>query len=179
MKWNLATGLSLTAAGFEIEQSSPQTADDDPETLDVIDTKTQGIELQAQGEILPGWFFSAGYSYLDSEQVNRTGPTDLRPRELPENMASIWNQVEVTERFALGLGLTHQGSSFANNSNTAILPAYTRINAAAFYDVSDNLRLQVNVENVNDTLYLPNAHSTHQVTVGAPIDARFAVTGRF
>ncbi|MGB3712223.1 MAG: TonB-dependent receptor [Erythrobacter sp.] len=179
VKWDLASGLSLTAAVFEIEQSSPQPTADDAETLVVIDSKTQGFELQARGEVLPGWFVTAGYSYLDGEQVDEDGPTGLRPRELPENMASIWNQVEVTDRFAFGIGVTHQGSSFANNSNTAILPSYTRIDAAAFYDVSENLRLQVNVENANDTLYFPNAHSTHQVTVGAPINARFAVTGRF
>ncbi len=179
VKWDFATGLSLTAAVFEIEQSSPQVSDDDPETLDVIDTKTQGFELQLQGEVVPGWFVSAGYSYLDGEQVDRMGETGLRPRELPENMASIWNQVQVTDRFALGLGLTHQGSSFADNANDAILPSYTRIDAAAYYDVSENLRVQVNVENVTDELYFPNAHATHQVTVGAPLNARFAVTGRF
>ena len=179
IKWNLPTGIKLTAAVFEIEQSSPQPSDNDPETLDVIDSKVQGFELQALGEVMPGWSVNAGYSYLDGEQVDRTGPTGLTPRELPDHMFSIWNQVELTDRFAFGIGLTHQGESFVNNGNTAVLPSYTRIDAAAFYDVSDNLRLQVNVENVTDELYFPNSHATHQVTVGAPINARFAVTGRF
>ena len=179
VKWDFATGLSLSAAVFELQQSSPQVSDDNPETLDVIDSEIQGFEAQLQGEVLPGWSVTAGYSYLDGEQVNRLGPTGLRPRELPEHMASIWNQVVVSDRFAVGLGLTHQGDSFIDNANNAILPAYTRIDAAAFYDVSENLRLQVNVENATDELYFPNAHATHQATVGAPLNARFAVTGRF
>lgn len=179
VKWDFVGGLSLTAAIFEIRQSSPQPNDNDPSTLDVIDSEIQGFELQLQGEVIPGWLVSAGYSYLDGEQVNRAGPTGLRPRELPENMFSIWNQVEVTDRFGIGLGLTHQDESFVDNGNNATLPAYTRIDAAAYYDVSDNLRVQVNVENLTDTLYFPNSHSTHNVTVGAPINARFAVTGRF
>ena len=94
-------------------------------------------------------------------------------------MFSIWNQVEVTERFGIGLGLTHQDESFINNSNSAVLPAYTRVDAAAYYDVSENFRVQVNIENLTDTTYFPNSHSTHQATVGAPLNARFAISGRF
>ena len=78
----------------------------------------------------------------------------------------------------VGLGLTYQDESFINNSNSAVLPSYVRLDAAAYYDVSDNLRLQVNVENLTDELYFPNSHSTHQATVGAPINARFSVSGR-
>lgn len=179
LKWDFADRLSLTAAVFEIEQSSPQPNDNDPATLDVIDSTIQGFELQLQGEVTPGWTVSAGYSFLDGEQVSRTGPTGLRPRELPENMFSIWNNIEVTPRFGIGLGLTHQDESFINNGNTAVLPAYTRVDAAAFYEISDNLRVQVNIENLTDTLYFPNSHSTHEASVGAPINARFAITGRF
>ncbi|MDJ0641824.1 MAG: TonB-dependent siderophore receptor [Erythrobacter sp.] len=179
IKWDFMQGLSLTAAIFEIEQSSPQPNDNDPATLDVIDSKIQGFELQLQGQVTEGWFVSAGYSFLDGEQVDRSGPTGLRPRELPENMFSIWNRITLTDRIGIGLGLTHQDESFINNGNTAVLPAYTRIDAAAYFDVTDNWRFQVNLENLTDTLYFPNSHATHQATVGAPINARFAVTGRF
>lgn len=179
VKWDFLDSLSLTAAIFEIEESSPQPNDNDPETLDVVDSKIQGFELQLQGEVMPGWSVSAGYSYLDGEQQSRTGPTGLRPRELPENMFSIWNSVDVTDRFGIGLGLTHQDESFVDNGNNAVLPAYTRVDAAAWYDVTEDWRVQVNVENLTDTDYFPNSHSTHQVSVGAPINARFSVRGKF
>ena len=91
VKWDFSQELSLTAAVFEIEQSSPQVADNDPSTLDVIDSKIKGFEAQVKGLVTNRWFVSAGYSYLDGEQVNRSGKTGLRPRELPENMFSIWN----------------------------------------------------------------------------------------
>ncbi|NNF93177.1 MAG: TonB-dependent receptor [Altererythrobacter sp.] len=179
IKWDFADRLSFTAAVFEIEQSSPQPNDNDPSTLDVVDSKIQGFELQLQGEVMPGWTVSAGYSFLDGEQQSRTGPTGLRPRELPENMFSIWNQFEVTDRLGLGIGMTHQDESFINNGNTAVLPSYTRFDASAYYDVTQNLRLQVNLENLTDELYFPNSHATHQASVGAPLNARFAITGRF
>ena len=179
IKWDFADRLSFTAAVFQIEQSSPQPNDNDPATLDVIDSEIEGFELQLQGEVLPGWTVSAGYSYLDGEQVDRLGPTGLRPRELPENMFSIWNQFEVTDRLGLGVGMTYQDESFINNGNTAVLPSYTRFDASAYYDVSENLRVQVNIENLTDELYFPNSHATHQASVGAPLNARFAITGRF
>jgi catecholate siderophore receptor len=94
-------------------------------------------------------------------------------------MLSIWNQYEVTDRLGLGIGMTYQDESFINNGNTALLPSYTRFDAAAYYDISENLRVQVNVENLTDELYFPNGHATYQATVGAPLNARFAITGRF
>ncbi|HIG23175.1 MAG TPA: TonB-dependent siderophore receptor [Henriciella marina] len=178
-KWDLTGGVSLTAAVFEIEQRSPQVADNDPSTLEVIESETQGFEVQVQGEVSDRWFISAGYSYLDGEIVNRTGPTGNRPRELPEHMASLWNTYRLTDRFGIGLGVTYQDESFIDNGNTAILPAYTRVDAAAFYDVSDAVRVQLNIENATDELYFPNAHATHQASVGAPLNAKLTISGRF
>jgi catecholate siderophore receptor len=179
VKWDIRPGLALTGAVFQIEQSSPQTSDTDPDTLDVIDSKIRGFEASLQGHVTPGWFLTAGYSYLDGEQVNRTGPTGLRLRELPEHMFSIWNNVQATDKLGFGLGLTAQDDSFADNGNTATMPAYARVDAAVFYDVSDNLRVQVNVENLFDELYFPNAHSADELTVAPPLHARFTITGRF
>ena len=178
-KWDISPGLSFTAAVFEIEQESPQVADNDPATLDVIKSQTDGFELQLEGQLTETWYMSAAYSYLDGEQMNRAGSTGLRPRELPENMFSIWNFVQFTPKLGAGLGLTYQDESFINNSNTARLPSYTRVDAALYYKWSDKLRVQLNVENLGDTEYFPSSHSTHQATVGAPFNARLALTMDF
>lgn len=179
VKWDLSQGLSLTAAMFEIEQSSPQVADNNPETLDVIDSEITGFEAQLQGQLTDNWYIAAGYSKLDGEQVDRSGPTGLRPIELPEQMFSLWNTLQLTPELGLGLGLTHQDDSYINNGNTAILPSYTRLDAAAFYDLSARTRIQLNIENASDELYFPNAHSTHQATVGRPLNARITISSRF
>jgi catecholate siderophore receptor len=179
VKWDIRPGLALTGAVFQIEQSSPQVSDTNPDTLDVIDSKIRGLEAQLQGQVTPGWFLTAGYSYLDGEQQSRTGPTGLRLRELPEHKFAIWNNFQATEQLGFGLGLTAQDESFADNGNTATLPAYARVDMAVFYDVNDNLRLQLNVENLLDELYFPNAHSADEFTVAPPVNARLTVTGRF
>ena len=178
-KWDISPALSFTAAVFEIEQESPQVADNDPATLDVIKSETDGFELQLEGQLTEAWYISVAYSFLDGEQMGRTGSKGLRPRELPENMFSVWNFVQFTPKLGAGLGFTYQDESFINNSNTARLPSYTRVDAALYYQWSDDLRVQLNFENVGDTVYFPSSHSTHQASVGAPFNARLAITMDF
>lgn len=189
LKWDFARGLSFTAAVFEIQERSPQPdnspgADSDNESV-IVESVVQGFEAQIQGQIMDQWNISAGYSFLVGDVVNDGGVSQgeimdgRRPRELPESTFSIWNNYQVSDQIGLGLGLTHQGKSFADTSNTTTLPSYTRLDAAAYYDVNDTLRLQVNIENLTDTDYFPNGHTDDQISVGAPLNARFTVSGKF
>lgn len=186
LKWDFAEALSFTAAVFQIQSTSPEV---DSSTVtnptgDVsiqvrVEAETTGFEAQLLGQITEQWNISAGYSYLDGEIINQGGDTGLRPRELPEHTFSVWNSYQATEKLGFGLGVSYQDESFINNDNSSTLAAYTRVDAAAFYDVSEKLRIQLNVENLTDETYFPNAHSTHQVTVGEPLNARLTVRGRF
>ncbi len=205
LKWDFANGLSFTAAAFRIEQSSPQEAPStvDPETglviddnagmLVVVESEIRGVEAQIQGQITDRWHISAGYSFLDGEQVATTDILDadgnivvaqgeengLRLRELPAHTFNFWSNYQVTQRFGLGAGLTFQDESFADFGNLTTLPAFVRVDAAAYYDLSDRVRLQVNIENLTNTDYFPNAHTANNITVGAPINAKFTISGRF
>lgn len=179
LKWDFLPTFSFTGAIFRIESSSPQVADADPGTLDVIDAEVEGIEAQLFGNITPDWHLTASYSYLRGNQVEDDGSEFLRLRELPEHTFSLWSTYQITERFGIGGGFTYQDESFADNGNTVTLPDFIRFDAAAHYDVSDNVRLQVNIENLFDEDYFPNAHTANNITVGAPLNARFTISGRF
>ncbi len=183
VKWDINENFSLTAAVFENEQTSPQVSDNDPSTLDVIQSEVSGFEFQVNGQITDTWFVTANYSNLDGEQANGTAP-----REIPENTFSIWNKFDLNENFGFGIGATYQDESFITNgfvttfngnSVRPVLPSYTRVDASAYYNVSDSLSVQLKVENLTDELYFPNSHSTHQATVGAPINALLTLTGKF
>ena len=172
VKWDFNPGLSFTAAVFQNEQDIVR--DDGAGGSESLETMIEGFETQIKGRITDRWRISAGYSYLDGELDN--GNT---PREIPENMISVWNHYQLTNKLGLGLGAIYQDSSFMTNNEAAELPAFIRVDAAAYYRISENLRFQVNVENLLDEDYFPSSHSTHQATVGAPIHARFAISGRF
>ncbi|WP_026376892.1 TonB-dependent receptor [Aestuariibacter salexigens] len=179
IKWDINDAISFTAAVFENEQSSPQVADNDPATLDVIDQEISGFEVQLNGYLTDDWLMTVNYSNLDGEIVDRTGPTGRTPRELPENTFSVWSTYQVNDVFGFGIGATYQGESFIDNGNNAVLPSYTRVDAGLFYDISDTMRVQLNVENLTDELYFPNSHSTHQATVAAPLNATLTLVGNF
>ena len=182
VKWDFASALSFTAAYFQNEQISAARDDVTGENFEVRGLEIDGFELQLKGHLTDQLHITAGYSNLDGET---DGGAEI-PRELPENSFSLWGAYSVSERFGLGLGVTYQDESFISDfdigsdaSTHPTLPSYTRVDASAFYDLSDRFRVQLNVENLTDELYFPNAHSTHQVTVGESVNARLSVTGRF
>ncbi|MEM9939518.1 MAG: TonB-dependent receptor [Pseudomonadota bacterium] len=182
VKWDFQPGLSFTAAYFQNEETRAARDDLTGEDFEVRGTEIEGFEFQLQGQITEQFFLTAGYSYLEGE----TDDGNEIPRELPENMFSIWGAYQVTDKFGFGLGATYQDESFITDldigddaSTHPTLPSYTRFDAAAYYDVSDKVRLQLNIENLTDETYFPNSHSTHQATVGAPLNARFTISGRF
>lgn len=179
LKWDFSPNFGLTAAIFEIEQSSPQVADQNDGTLDIINSEIRGAEFQIQGKITDKWDVIAAYSYLDGNQVNNFGVEGNRVRELPQHIFNIWSNYQITDKFGIGAGLTYQDESFADNGNSTRLPSFTRIDAAAYYNLNDNIRIQVNIENLTDTEYFPNAHTADNISVGAPLNARFTISGRF
>ncbi len=100
-------------------------------------------------------------------------------RQTPDNMLSIWNNFQLTERVSLGLGATHQDTFFVREDNAVKVPAYTGVDAAVFWDVSESLRLQLNVENLLDEEYFPDAHSNNNISTGRPLNARLSATYQF
>ena len=76
--------------------------------------------------------------------------------------------------------MTHQDdSNISNDKPGLILPDYTRWDAAAYWTVSDNTEVRLNIENLSDELYFPHSHSTHQASVGKDANARLSITRRF
>ena len=85
----------------------------------------------------------------------------------------------MTGKVGLGLGVTHQSKSFSTISNTVTLPAFTRVDAAVFLDVTERFSVQFNVENLFDTNYFPSAHTDNNISTGEPLNARVSVKAKF
>ena len=174
VKWDVAPMMSFTAAYFQNEQTTSARDNVTGETFETRGMEVEGIELQFQGEIFDNLFVRTGYSWMDGETANGS-----EPRELPENTLFFWGNYQVSDKIGLGMGVTHQDDTLIRDGGVQKLPGYTRVDAMAYYDVTDKLRIQMNVENLTDETYFPNSHSTHQATVGQPLNARFSIIGRF
>jgi len=175
IKWDIRPGLSFTASYFDSEQTIATRDSDTGENSEIVGLQVDGIELELKGQVTEKLSLAIGYSDLDGETAKGG-----EPREIPEYTASLWATYEVNDRFGIGLGITSQGeSNIKNDKPGLILPDYTRVDFAAYYDVADDLSIQLNVENVTDELYFPHSHSTHQASVGEPLNARISLRKTF
>lgn len=182
-KWDIAPTLSFTAALFQLDRESFTSIDpeDQAQVIVIEGSQTRGVEVQLSGNLTDKWTINTGYTYLDGEVeiADGGGNNGNRTRQTPEHSFSIWNNYQVTDQFGIGVGATAQDSFFVVEDNSVEVPGFTRFDAAAFYDVSETLRLQLNIENLFDIDYFPDAHSNDNISVGAPLNARFTVQSRF
>ena len=180
-KWDVRPNLNMTLAVFQLERSNATTPDpsDPVASINVGTTRTQGAELSVTGNVTSSWQVHGGYSYQDAVLA---GNDSVRLGQVPRHQASLWNRYDLSDQFAAGLGIIHQSSQFAairTVSNTTKLPAFTRLDAAVYYDLSDALQLQLNIENLLNTDYFSDAHNNNNISTGAPLNARVTIRAKF
>jgi len=191
VKWDIKPSLSVTTSIFDLDRSGVVTLNPvDQALLDVVDgVSVKGFEAQLTGDLTDQLSINIGYSYLDGEVEDLSiggtasnpvgGNNRNAPRQTPEHTLSIWSDYQVRDSFGLGAGATYQDNYFVREDNSVEIPSYIRFDAAAYVDVSEAIRVQVNIENLFDTNYFPDAHSNTNISTGSPLNARFTVLGKF
>lgn len=178
IKWEPRPDLALNAAAFQVDRTNTRATD--PLSGNPVLTgasRVKGFELSLAGKLAPGWQASLGYTYQEGE-IRRTttaAPAGRQLDKLPHHQISAWTRYDVSGRLGLGLGLIHQSSQYATISNDVRLPGFARIDAAVYYDLSDRLALQLNVENLTDVDYFPSAHTDNNIATGEPLNAKLTV----
>jgi len=79
----------------------------------------------------------------------------------------------------IALGATYQDSFFVREDNSVEVPSFTQVDAAVYYDFSDSVTLQLNVENLLDEDYFPDAHSNDNISTGKPLNASLSISANF
>jgi len=183
IKWALMPELFFTAAIFRLDRSNTRAADPNNTGLTVLTgaSRTEGVELSLAGSVTPDFHVNLGYTYMDGQITSDStfGNAGARLQQLPEHQLGLWGRYDVSQQLGLGLGVIHQSDQFASFSNTAVLPGYTRVDAAVFFEVSDNVSLQLNIENLLDESYYSSAHGNNNIQPGDPISATFGARLKF
>jgi len=183
VKWNFSDSLSVTAAAFEVERENGTAQDpNNPEASILTGTETKGFEVQVVGKLSERWVINAGYSNLDGEEMGRIVDGALANRDLaqlPEHMLTLWNQYEVNDKWRVALGVIYQSEQYASLNNTVELPDFVRVDAAVYYDYSEDVKLQLNVENLFDEDYFPSAHNDNNIATSEPLNARVSLQYKF
>ena len=174
VKWAMTDTLSFTAAIFDSEQTKATYDNVTGENSEIRGLQVDGMEVELRGQVSDKLELAVGYSSLEG-----TTSSGGVAREVPDHTFSLFARYQVDENFGWALGVTQQGESHIKDNSTLILPEYTRFDFAAYWDVSDDMVLRLNVENLSDELYFPHSHSTHQASVGEPLNARVSLSKRF
>lgn len=75
--------------------------------------------------------------------------------------------------------MIHRQAMFASTDNQVVLPGFVRVDTAVFWNISDRLRAQLNVENILDERYYASAHNNNNILPGSPRAVRVGFTVRF
>ena len=174
-KVEITDDLGFTIAYFDSEQVRAVKDSVSGETSEIVGLQVDGFELEVKGDINDKMSLVFGYSALDGK-TSKGG----EPREIPDQMLSLFATYEVSDKFGWAVGITQQGeSNIGNDKPGLVLPEYTRVDLGAYYQIADDLSVQMNLENLTDELYFPHSHSTHQASVGEPLNVRLSIRMTF
>lgn len=183
-RWDLRPRLTLSAALFRLDRDHVRSPDplNPGFFIKTGQQRTEGVEIGLQGDITRDWQVYAGYAHLDGRITKTTSGAvaGARLQLVPENTLSVWNRFDVGHGWSAGLGVIHQGSSFATLDNAVTLPAFTRADGALYYTFAGGkTRLALNVENLLDRRYFPTADGNNNLSPGAPRNARLTLSASF
>lgn len=175
--------LSATAALFHTTKQNVATTD--PDNLDygiaAGEVRSRGIDISITGNITRAWRVVGGYAFADSEVTkdNRL-PLGQRLPNTPRHSASLLNVYEFQDGALAGLGagagVTYLGGRIAGTAATApYIRPYATVNLLAYYPLAENVKLQVNVNNLLDKKYAERGFGSN-LYPGAPLSAVASIT---
>jgi len=183
VKWDTSPGLSVTGAVYRLDRTNTRATDPNDPTR-IVQTgaqRTNGFEAGVTGNVMPWWTVAGGYAYQDA--VVRSATASARAGaivgQVPHHTFSLWNTVRLHTRLSASLGIVQRSDMFATIDNTVMLPGYVKADAAAYFTINRQARLQLNVENLTDRTFYMNADSNTNISPGYPRTVRLALVTRF
>lgn len=157
---------------------------DNPDySLQVGEQRSRGVEFDIAGEILLGWKVIASYANTDAKVIeDNILQVGNRLNNVPRNSGSLWTtytlQTGSLKGLGVGFGAFFVGERAGDLANSFLLPGYTRLDAALYYQ-KDNLRIGLNFKNLSDIRYFEGSQGRNQVIPGAPFIVQGTISYSF
>ncbi|MGQ7960625.1 TonB-dependent siderophore receptor [Pseudomonas sp. SP16.1] len=167
IKYDLADrDLSLTAALFHITKENVLTndpANTGAESFQIAagEVRSRGFDISLAGNITPQWRVIGGYAYVDAEVTESTSatmPVGTRLGNVPRHSFNLLDTYEFAggplAGLGLGIGLKYVSERQGQTSNNTFgMDGYGLVDLLAYYPLSENVRLNLNLNNVFDKHY--------------------------
>lgn len=189
MKGSFGNGaLNVSAALFQTRKDNLAVQDGDKLTPNgdqayraADDTKARGYEVELSGQLAPGWQIGAGYTrVVIKDSVGEALSTDFIPKHLFK-LFGTWQPAAI-EGLTLGGGAMIQSAVMVDSSYTEAQRRQYREggrtlwNLMARYELSRNLDLTLNLQNLSDKRY---RSQVTQHNIGAPRHLMASVRYKF
>jgi len=178
-------GVNASIAYFNLRDTNRAVADPNNPGFSAAlgEVQAQGVEIEASGEVLPGWQLAAGYTYTKTRYI--TTPQAGQPFSpvTPEHMFQLWTKYTFNENQGVLDGAYVGGGlkAFSNFSNGAIqAPGYVTVDLMAGYKFNEHLSAALTVNNVFDKKYYARVGGPTVFNFyGEPRSVNFKLTSQF
>lgn len=182
-KWDATSELSLTTALYRLDRTNTRATDpaDPTRIVQTGSQRTNGFEIGINGSITEAWSVAGGYAHQNAFVTSATtaARAGAQVGQVPHHTFSLWNNYQLLPKVGAALGIVRRADMFAAIDDSVTLPGYTRADAAVFLSLTDRTRLQVNVENLFNRVYVANADSNTNISPGSPRAVRVALSAGF
>lgn len=129
--------------------------------------RSEGIELELNGTVLPGWELGAGYTFAQVKYVKDSNPANegrLFDTDIPRHVFKAFTTYQLPgelQRWKVGGGLYRQNQIYNKGNNFYATEsryrieqeAYTLVDLMLNYQASEHLDVRLNLNNVFDKKY--------------------------
>ncbi|WDG70919.1 TonB-dependent siderophore receptor [Pseudomonas chlororaphis] len=131
------------------------------------EVRSEGIELEINGSLAPGWELGAGYTYASVKYTKDSDPTKegtLFDTDIPRHVFKAFTTYQLPgdlNRWTIGGGvyrqntIYNQGTNFFDTSSKFRIEqeAYTLVDLMTSYKASEHVDIRLNINNVFDKKY--------------------------
>jgi outer membrane receptor for ferric coprogen and ferric-rhodotorulic acid len=143
-----------------------------------VDYKSQGIELEASGEALPGLEVAGGYTFVDINDNHGDKARQYIPTHTVRG--SLTYRLPALPQAKIGTRVQWQSETEVDSNSRIRQDAYALVDLMASYDFDEHWSTSLNMNNVTDQKYLLSLYQAAGSTnYGAPRNVMASVTWKY
>lgn len=135
---------------------------------------SEGVELEVSGKITDHWNIQAGFTHFKAEEANGEKYNTRAPR----NNINFFTKYSFN-KFSIGAGVNWRSKGYIGSGSRKVTQGtFAVVDLMASYDLSSNLLLQLNINNLFDKKYY-SGYTTYEYAYSEPLNGMLSLKYKF
>ncbi|MEK6424795.1 MAG: TonB-dependent siderophore receptor [Burkholderia gladioli] len=176
--------LNTSVALFQVDENNRAFADPAHDGFYIASGKarSQGVELTASGEVLPGLTLSTGYTYVRVHSLDDSQTSTLQFSYQPKHQFKAWANYQLPgqwHKWNVGGGAIVQSSTYyVDGANNVTAGGYATFDALVGYQISKNLSATLSASNIFNRKYWATVSTGNGNYYGNPAKVMFTLRAK-